>query len=103
MKKLDTKLDLNKIEQTRFKRSIIPFRDSAIDKITKTTTDFEGRRLKEFSFDVPKSSSLKGSQLRFYRQTGKKSFVISNSWLISNVCPAWQVNSSVTPPVQNLT
>ena len=74
--KLDIKLDLNQITQTRSKRPIIPFRDSAIDKITKTTTDFGSKRLKEFSFDIPKGSSLKGLQLRFYKSTQKKSFVI---------------------------
>ena len=74
--KLDIKLDLNQIKQTRSKRSIIPFRDSAIDKITKTTTDFGNKRLKEFSFDINKGSSLKGLQLRFYKSTQKKSFVI---------------------------
>ena len=74
--KLDIKLDLNQITQTRSKRPVIPFRDSAIDKITKTTTDFGSKRLKEFSFDVPKGSSLKGLQLRFYKSTQKKSFVI---------------------------
>ena len=74
--KLDIKLDLNQIKQTRSKRSIIPFRDSAIDKITKTTTDFGNKRLKEFSFDINKGSSLKGLQLRFYKSTQKESFVI---------------------------
>ena len=83
-KKLDTKLDNNEIKQTRnkegsaspsgsaspgsrSKRSTIPFRDSAIDKITKSRTEFVNRRFKEFRFDIPKGSSLKGLQLRFQR------------------------------------
>ena len=58
--------------RSRQKRSLLAFRDSAIDKITKTSTQFGARRLKDFNFDVSKGSSLKGLQLRFYRQTGKK-------------------------------
>ena len=38
--KLDTKLDTVEITQTRYKRQTIPFRDSAVDKITKTNTEF---------------------------------------------------------------
>ena len=93
-KKLDTKHELNKIKQTRTdvveaspigsaspsprnKRPTIPFRDSAIDKITKSRTEFGNRRFKEFRFDIPKGSSLKGLQLRFSRITEKKKFIIS--------------------------
>ena len=85
-KKLDTKHELNKIKQTRTdvveaspigsaspsprnKRPTIPFRDSAIDKITKTNTSFLTSKFKAYKFDVPKGSSLKGLQLRFYRNT----------------------------------
>ena len=91
-KKLDNKLETKEITQTRNKegsasptgsasprsrqkRSLLAFRDSAIDKITKTSTQFGARRLKDFNFDVSKGSSLKGLQLRFYRQTGKKSWI----------------------------
>ena len=92
--KLDTKLDNNEIKQTRnkegsaspsgsaspgsrSKRSTIPFRDSAIDKITKSRTEFVNRRFKEFRFDIPKGSSLKGLQLRFSKITEKKKFILS--------------------------
>jgi hypothetical protein len=75
--KLDVKLDTDQITQTRSKRPTIPFRDSAVDKITKTNTEFGNRQVKEFKFDVPKGSSLKGLQLRFYRNTGVKNFVLS--------------------------
>ena len=75
--KLDTKLDTVEITQTRSKRPTISFRDSAVDKITKTNTEFGNRQVKEFKFDVPKGSSLKGLQLRFYRTTGVKNFVLS--------------------------
>ena len=91
-KKLYDKLGTSEIKQTgdkkgsaspsgsasprsRQKRSLLAFRDSAIDKITKTSTQFGARRLKDFNFDVSKGSSLKGLQLRFYRQTGKKSWI----------------------------
>ena len=75
--KLDTKLGQVEITQTRSKRPTISFRDSAVDKITKTNTEFGNRQVKEFKFDVPKGSSLKGLQLRFYRNTGVKNFVLS--------------------------
>ena len=81
-KKLDTKLDLKEIKQTRHKsveaspigsaspgsrneRPLLAFRDSVIDKITKTNTDFLASKFKAYKFDVPKGSSLKGLQLRF--------------------------------------
>ena len=38
--KLDTKLETDEIKQTRTKRPTISFRDSAIDKLTKTNTTF---------------------------------------------------------------
>jgi len=75
--KLDTELDNNEIKQTRLQRPSIPFRDSAIDKIAKTNTEFGNRKLKEFKFDVPKGSSLKGLQLRFSRITEAKKFFMS--------------------------
>ena len=93
-KKLDTKLDLKEIKQTRHKsveaspigsaspgsrneRPLLAFRDSVIDKITKTNTDFLASKFKAYKFDVPKGSSLKGLQLRFYRNTEIKNFVLS--------------------------
>ena len=75
--KLDITLDTKEITQTRHKRETINFRDSTIDKITKTSTDFEGRKFKAYKFNVPKGSSLKGLQLRFYKNTQIKNFVLS--------------------------
>ena len=80
MKKLDNKLDTTEIKQTRSKRPTIHFRDSAIDKLIKTNTAFENKKFKAYKFDVPKGSSLKGLQLRFYRNTEIKNFVLS-LWL----------------------
>ena len=75
-KKLDTKLGNAEIIQTR-KRTTIPFRDSAIDKITTTNTIFGSRKFKSYKFDVPKGSSLKGLQLRYSRGTETKKFIMS--------------------------
>ena len=75
--KLDTTLELNEIKQTRTKRKTIPFRDSALDKINRTTTDFGPKKYIAYNFDVSKGSSLKGLMLKFYKQTQKKSFVLS--------------------------
>ena len=58
--KLDTKLDQVEITQTRSKRPSISFRDSAIDKLTKTNTTFDNKMFNTYKFDVPKGSSLKG-------------------------------------------
>ena len=77
MKKLDIKLDNNEIKQTRSPRSTIPFRDSSVDRITRTNTEFGNRKFKEFKFDTPKGSSLKGLQLRFSRITETKKFIMS--------------------------
>ena len=74
--KLDTQLDNNQITQTRKQRVLIPFRDSAIEKITRTNTDFGGRPFKELKFDVPKGSSLKGLMLRYSRKTESKKFLL---------------------------
>ena len=76
-KKLDHSLDTVEIKQTRSNRSTINFKDSAIDKITKLNTDFENRKFKTYKFNVPKGSSLKGLQLRFYKNTEIKNFVLS--------------------------
>ena len=75
--KLDTKLEQVEIKQTRTKRPTIPFRDSAIDKLKKTNTTFGNRKLNIYKFDIPKGSSLKGLQLKFHKNTGLKSFVLS--------------------------
>ena len=75
--KLDNTLDTAEIKQTRSQREKISFRDSQIDKIKKLDTDFENRKFKAFKFDVPKGSSLKGLQLRFYKKTEIKNFVLS--------------------------
>ena len=76
MNKLDNKHATDKIIQTRNKRELISFRDSAIEKISKTNIDFELKRFKEFKFDVSKGSSLKGLLLRISRRTGRKDFTI---------------------------
>src|SRR5210317_897577 len=76
-KKLDIKLELNEINQTRTKRPIIPFKDNAISKIARSNTNFGTKKYISFNFDVSKGSSLKGLMLKFYKQTEKKSFVLS--------------------------
>ena len=76
-KKLDIKLELNEINQTRTKRPIIPFKDNAISKIRRSNTNFGTKKYISFNFDVSKGSSLKGLMLKFYKQTEKKSFVLS--------------------------
>jgi integrase len=75
-KKLDTQLDNTEIKQTRNKREVIPFRDSAITKITRTNTNFQNKAFKEFKFDVPKGSSLKGLMLRYSFKTESKKFLL---------------------------
>ena len=84
--KLDNKLATDPIKQTSNKREVIPFRDSAIEKISKTNTDFNLKRFKEFKFDVSKGSSLKGLVLRFSRATNQKAIVL-NFWFNSK--PGW--------------
>ena len=82
--KLDDKLELNEIKQTRTGRTprpVIPFRDSAIDKIRRATTAFGPKKYIGYNFDVSKGSSLKGLMLKFYKQSQKKSFVLS-FWFI---------------------
>ena len=64
---------------SRKKIELIPFRDSAIDKITKTNTEFGASRFKWFKFDVSKDTSLKGLLLRFTRSTSRRDFII-NVW-----------------------
>ena len=80
--KLDNKLATDPIKQTSNKREVIPFRDSAIEKISKTNTDFNLKRFKLFKFDVSKGSSLKGLILRFSRATNQKAIVL-NFWFNS--------------------
>ena len=80
--KLDNKLGTNEITQTgnkegsaspigsasprsRIKRTLLPFRDSAIEKINRLNIEFGASRFKEFRFDVSKGTSLKGLLLRF--------------------------------------
>ena len=75
--KLANKLATDPIKQTSNKREVIPFRDSAIDKLKKTNTIFGNRKLNIYKFDIPKGSSLKGLQLKFHKNTGLKSFVLS--------------------------
>jgi len=75
--KLDIKLELGEIKQTRTKRKTIPFRDSAISKLTRSNTEFGNKKYVAYNFDVSKGSSLKGLMIKFYKQTEKKSFVLS--------------------------
>ena len=75
--KLDTTLELDQIKQTRTKREKISFRDSAISKLTRSNTEFGNKKYVAYNFDVSKGSSLKGLMLKFYKQTEKKSFVLS--------------------------
>jgi len=93
-KKLDNKLAKQEINQTsekkgsattslvaspgsRQKRSIVAFRDSAIERIKKIDIAFGGKSFKEFKFDVSKGTSLKGLLLRVSRRTGRKDFYLS--------------------------
>ena len=72
--KLDNKQATTEKLQKGNKRTSLTFRDSAIDKITKQSTNFEGKRFKEFKFDVSKGTSLKGLLLRLSKNTEKKFF-----------------------------
>jgi hypothetical protein len=96
-KKLDIKLELDEINQTRTKRPVISFRDSTIHKITKSKTTFGTKKYIAFNFDVSKGSSLKGLMLKFYKQTEKKSFVLSfwfnkkNNYYIIGSYPKYQM------------
>jgi integrase len=93
-KKLDNKLATNEITQTRNKegsaspigsasprsrqkRSLLAFRDSAIERIKNIDIAFGASRFKEFKFDVSKGTSLKGLLLRVSRDTGRKDFTMS--------------------------
>jgi len=64
---------------SRKKIELILFRDSAVDKITKTNTEFGASIYKWFKFDVSKDTSLKGLLLRFAKSTKNKVFII-NFW-----------------------
>ena len=75
-KKLDNTLETDEIKQTRKPRETLPFRDSAISKLNRGNTEFYNKRFKEYKFDVPKGSSLKGLLLRFSFNTETKSFVL---------------------------
>ena len=57
---------------SRKKIELIPFRDSAVDRITKTNTEFGASIYKWFKFDVSKDTSLKGLLLRFAKSTKNK-------------------------------
>ena len=63
--KLDNEHATDQIKQTRHKREIIFFRDSAIEKISIKNLNFGSKRFKQFKFDISKGSSLKGLLLRF--------------------------------------
>ena len=74
--KLDNKHATNGIKQTRKPREVIPFRDSAIEKINRMNVEFGSKRFKDFRFDVSKGSSLKGLLLRISKTTGRKDFTL---------------------------
>ena len=74
--KLDNKHATEEIKQTRNKRELIPFKDSAIEKTSIKSLNFGLKRFKEFKFDVSKGSSLKGLLLRISKTTGRKDFTI---------------------------
>jgi len=76
---LPNKLVNEEIKQTRKKIESLPFRDSSIESIKKTNTEFGSAIYKWFKFDVSKDTSLKGLLLRFAKSTGNKVFVI-NFW-----------------------
>ena len=73
--KLDNEHATDQIKQTRNKREIMSFRDSAIEKISIKNLNFGSKRFKQFKFDVSKGSSLKGLLLRISK-TGRKYFIM---------------------------
>ena len=62
--------------RSRNKRTLLPFRDSAIEKINRLNIEFGASRVKEFRFDVSKGTSLKGLLLRFSKTSGRKDFTM---------------------------
>jgi len=62
---------------SRKKRTLLSFRDSAVEKIKNIDISFGASRFKEFKFDVSKGTSLKGLLLRVSRDTGRKDFTMS--------------------------
>ena len=73
--KLDNKHATDPIKQTRNKREIMSFRDSAIEKISIKNLNFGSKRFRQFKFNVSKGSSLKGLLLRVSK-TGRKDFIM---------------------------
>lgn len=76
--KLANKLATDPIKQTSNKREVIPFRDSAIDKVDPKNIVFGIRRELLIKFDVSKGSSLKGLNLKISKATYRKYFVLSD-------------------------
>ena len=92
-KKLYDKLGTSEIKQTgdkkgsaspsgsaspgsRKKRTLIAFKDSAIERIKRIDIAFGNSGFKEFKFNVSKGTSLKGLLLRVSRRTGRKDFTM---------------------------
>ena len=75
--KLDNKLATDQIKQISNKRGVIPLRESAIEKITMTNTNFNLKRFKKFKFDVSKGFLLKRLILRFSRATNQRAIVLN--------------------------
>jgi integrase len=73
--KLDNKHATDPIKQTRNKREIMSFRDSAIEKISIKNLNFGSNRFRQFKFNVSKGSSLKGLLLRVSK-SGRKDFIM---------------------------
>jgi|TARA_R110001583_G_scaffold28234_2_gene100444 integrase len=73
--KLDNKHATDPIKQTRNKREIMSFRDSAIEKISIKNLNFGSKRFRQFKFNVSKGSSLKGLLLRVSK-SGRKDFIM---------------------------
>ena len=73
--KLDNEHATDPIKQTRNKREIMSFRDSAIEKISIKNLNFGSKRFRQFKFNVSKGSSLKGLLLRVSK-SGRKDFIM---------------------------
>ena len=66
--KLDNKQATTDKLQKGYKRPTISFRDSAVDKITKTNTEFGNRKLNIYKFDI--------FSHRFISKNSKDDFVV---------------------------
>ena len=74
--KLDNEHATDPIKQTRNKREIMSFRDSAIEKISIKNLNFGSKRFRQFKFNVSKGSSLKGLLLRVSKSGRKENYFL---------------------------